>query len=52
MNKYRILIADDNDLVRACMARLIQDSGDIEIVGQANNGHSTVEMTKRLVPVA
>ena len=52
MNKYRILIADDNDLVRTCMARLIQDSGDMEIVGQANNGYATVEMTKRLEPDA
>ena len=34
------------------MARLIQDSGDIEVVGHANDGHSTVEMTKRLVPDA
>ncbi len=52
MNRFRILIADDNELVRTCMARLIQDSGDMEIVGQANNGYATVEMTKRLVPDA
>jgi two-component system invasion response regulator UvrY len=52
MNRFRILIADDNDLVRTCMVRLMEDSGEMEVVGQADNGCSTVEMTKRLLPDA
>jgi DNA-binding NarL/FixJ family response regulator len=52
MNKFRILIADDNDLIRRFVAQLIQESGDIEIIGEASDGCATVEMAKQLMPDA
>ncbi len=52
MNKFRILIADDNDLIRKFLASLMQESGDIEIVGEASDGCAAVELTKQLMPDA
>jgi DNA-binding NarL/FixJ family response regulator len=52
MRRFRILIADDNDLIRKFLAQLIQESGDIEIVGEASDGCAAVEMTKQLMPDA
>jgi DNA-binding NarL/FixJ family response regulator len=49
MNRFRILIVDDNDLIRRFLAQLIQESGDIEIVGEASDGCAAVEMTKQLI---
>jgi DNA-binding NarL/FixJ family response regulator len=52
MNGFRILIADDNDLLRKFLVQLIQESGGIEIVGEASDGCAAVEMTKLLIPDA
>ena len=52
MRKFRILIADDNDLIRAFLVRLIHESDVFEVVGEATNGYAAVEMTKRLSPDA
>lgn len=51
-NRYRILIADDNDLIRRCMASLIQESGGIEIIGEASDGFDAVQLTRQLAPDA
>lgn len=52
MTRFRIVIADDNDLIRTLLGRLIEDSGDIKVVGEASDGYSAVEVTRRLVPDA
>jgi DNA-binding NarL/FixJ family response regulator len=46
----RVLIADDDDLMRAGLAELLSSDPDIEIVGQASNGREAVEATRRLRP--
>lgn len=46
----RVLIADDDDLMRAGLAELLTADPDIEIVGQAGTGRAAVERTRRLVP--
>jgi|WetSurMetagenome_2_1015567.scaffolds.fasta_scaffold35036_2 DNA-binding NarL/FixJ family response regulator len=52
MNRFRILIADDNAIIRKFLAQLIRESGDIEIVGEAADGCAAVELAKQLMPDA
>ena len=46
----RVLIADDDDLMRAGLVELLTADPEIEIVGQASNGHEAVEQALRLAP--
>ena len=45
-----VLIADDDDLMRAGLVELLTADPDIEIVGQAATGREAVEQTCRLAP--
>lgn len=46
----RILLADDHALVRRGFRRLLEDEEDIEVVGEAGDGRTAVEMAERLKP--
>jgi DNA-binding NarL/FixJ family response regulator len=46
----RVLIADDEDLMRAGLAELLTADPDIEVVGQASTGREAVELVRRLAP--
>jgi DNA-binding NarL/FixJ family response regulator len=46
----RVLIADDDDLMRAGLAELLSGDPSIEIVGKASTGREAVERTRRLDP--
>jgi DNA-binding NarL/FixJ family response regulator len=46
----RVLIADDDDLMRAGLAELLTADPDIDIVGQAATGRHAVERARRLAP--
>ena len=46
----RVLIADDDHLMRAGLAELLTSDPTIEIVGQAASGREAVERTRRLDP--
>jgi len=46
----RVLIADDDDLMRAGLAELLTADPEIEIVGQAATGRQAVERARRLAP--
>jgi DNA-binding NarL/FixJ family response regulator len=46
----RVLIADDDDLMRAGLIELLPVDPDIEIVGQASTGRQAVEQARRLTP--
>ncbi|WP_436701806.1 response regulator [Nocardioides sp. BYT-33-1] len=46
----RVLVADDQDLVRTGLAMILDDQPDIEVVGQAADGRAAVEMARRLQP--
>jgi DNA-binding NarL/FixJ family response regulator len=48
--RMRILIAEDQALVRRGTALLLSMEPDMEVVGQACDGIEAVEMAKRLVP--
>jgi DNA-binding NarL/FixJ family response regulator len=46
----RVLIADDDDLMRAGLVELLTADPDIEIIGQAATGREAVERARRLAP--
>jgi DNA-binding NarL/FixJ family response regulator len=46
----RVLIADDDDLVRAGLVELLSNDPTIEVVGQASTGREAVERARRLAP--
>jgi two-component system response regulator AlgR len=46
----KVLIIDDEPPARARMAGLLADAGDVEIVGEAVDGRSGVELASRLAP--
>jgi DNA-binding NarL/FixJ family response regulator len=46
----RVLIADDDDLMRAGLAELLTADPEIDIVGQAATGRQAVDRARRLAP--
>jgi len=46
----RVLIADDQSLVRAGFRLVLDNHDEIEVVGEASNGHEAVHSTRRLDP--
>jgi DNA-binding NarL/FixJ family response regulator len=46
----RVLIADDDDLMRAGLVELLTADPDIEIVGQAADGRQAIDGARRLTP--
>ena len=46
----RVLIADDQSLVRAGFRLVLEHYDDIAVVGEASNGHEAVHSTARLAP--
>jgi DNA-binding NarL/FixJ family response regulator len=46
----RLLIADDDDLMRAGLIELLTADSEIQIIGQASTGRQAVEQARRLAP--
>jgi DNA-binding NarL/FixJ family response regulator len=46
----RVLLADDQELVRAGLEMIIDSSDDLEVVGQAGDGEQAVALARRLEP--
>jgi len=46
----RVLVADDQDLVRTGLSMILDAQPDIDVVGQAVDGHAAVELARRLHP--
>jgi DNA-binding NarL/FixJ family response regulator len=46
----RVLIADDQDIVRAGLTTILNSQPDIEVIGQAADGHEAVALALRLRP--
>jgi DNA-binding NarL/FixJ family response regulator len=46
----RVLIADDQALVRAGFRKLLEAAPDIEVVGEAADGREAVDQARRLLP--
>lgn len=50
MEKIRVLVVDDHEMVRRGICSYLETEDDLEIVGQANSGRKAVEMARRLEP--
>ena len=48
--RLRVLVADDHAVVRKGMRDLLEDEGDIEVVGEAVDGQQAVDLTLALRP--
>ena len=46
----RVLLADDQGLVRAGFRALLDDAGDVEVVGEAGDGAAAVELARSARP--
>lgn len=46
MSAVRVLLADDQTLVRAAFAMLVESAEDMEVVGQAGTGREAVELAR------
>ena len=46
----RIVIADDQAIVRAGFAVIVEATGDIEVVGEAKDGYEAVDVARKLRP--
>ncbi len=46
----KVVLADDHELVRTGLARMLYDVANIEVVGEAENGEDAVKLTRRLEP--
>jgi DNA-binding NarL/FixJ family response regulator len=46
----RIILADDHTIVRHGLNKLIQQQENMEVIAQAADGRSTVELTRELLP--
>jgi DNA-binding NarL/FixJ family response regulator len=46
----RVVIADDQALIRAGFRALLENEADLEVVGEASTGESAVEVVRRTVP--
>ena len=50
MDKIRILLADDHQIVRQGIYSLLKNHDDLEIVGETKDGRETVKMARELKP--
>jgi DNA-binding NarL/FixJ family response regulator len=48
--RLRLLIADDQPLMRAGFRAVLEATGEMEVVGEAGDGESTVELARRVRP--
>ena len=46
----RVLVVDDHDLVRMGISRMLADSADIEVVGEADGGDMAIKLARDLTP--
>src|SRR5258708_26577223 len=48
--KIRVILADDHTVVRQGLRALLAAEGDIDIVGEAENGRQAIQLVKKLMP--
>ena len=50
MSKIRVLLADDHDLFRQGVRRLLEGVSDLEVIGEGRTGEETVRLVEDLIP--
>lgn len=48
--KIRVIVADDHEIVREGIARLLREQSDVEVVGEASTGLEAIALSRRLRP--
>ena len=43
----KVLVVDDHELVRTGICRMLADTADIEVMGQAESGEMAIDMARR-----
>ncbi|HET9954380.1 MAG TPA: chemotaxis-specific protein-glutamate methyltransferase CheB [Polyangiaceae bacterium] len=46
----RVLVAEDSATARALLVSILESDSELEVIGQAKNGHEAVALAKRLLP--
>ncbi len=46
----KILLADDHDIVRAGLRRILEDAGDIEVMAEAADGREAIQQAHKTMP--
>jgi DNA-binding NarL/FixJ family response regulator len=46
----RVLLADDHEIVREGLVSLLKETPDLEVVGEASNGHEAIDLACTLQP--
>jgi DNA-binding NarL/FixJ family response regulator len=50
MKRITVLLADDNKFVRTEFKKILELEDDLQVVGEAKNGHEAVAMAKKFRP--
>lgn len=50
MEKIRVMVVDDHEMVRRGICSYLETEDDLEVVGQANSGKDAIEMATTLKP--
>jgi two-component system invasion response regulator UvrY len=48
MPKIRVMLVDDHQLVRAGIRRILEEHGDIEVVAEASDGESALQLARQV----
>lgn len=46
----RVLLVDDHELVRTGIRRILEEAGDMQVVGEASEGDEALKMARKLEP--
>jgi DNA-binding NarL/FixJ family response regulator len=46
----KVLLADDHSIVRAGLRRIVEESGDLQVVAEADDGREAIELVKKTDP--
>ena len=49
-DKIKVLIVDDHAVLRAGLTALLEDEGDMTVIGEASNGEDAIELARTLRP--
>jgi two-component system, NarL family, response regulator NreC len=50
MNKLRVILADDHQMMREGLRLLINSQADMEVIGEAENGQTAVTLAQKMQP--